>query len=1438
MSFDPDEYLKEPFDPDAYLGEDVPAKKLIGIHEEDTAAKAGAGLRGVAEAGVGMLAGMPAMIGGGLYGLSTLASGQGYEQAAKNIEDFQHTNFGAGAYQAPSEEGRIATERLGEAFLLPGQLAGKAGALIGPRSEFAAQALVDMGMNFLPLHGAKKMVTPSSVEALAKPIEAPKTGVKSLAEALIKEDSPVDPNAALYRAEALRKQAEAQAAAKARGEQPITVDSEGNASTLGAPKNLEVQAPMERMATELGAEKQVPVTEPTPMSRMAEDLTNAPRDVIAGSAAETAARQGDALSLDKQREAQVALDNRKAAMEQEVAQRTTLDQGAAERGRQEAGTIPVDQEKHPFVKAAEARVTKAEQLLLKLTVAAEQGHPGTATRLARAKTDLAHLEAKAEKARQNVSKERQNPYGNDVVNMNSGVPIPWDMLKALVKSGTLKRLGTSLKGMKVYRAVGKGEDMNGPRKTGVWVTPDRDLAVNVYAKGDASRVVEDYMPQRDLYEAHPGGWVYAPEGTDLSGVQRTRTTTFGDMARSPSKGSQGGKVLVDWGTRKKLEGFSGIPGVKDTLRDIGNAMIKTPEEAIALAGKFTDVAQNKLQQGINSLTKGGTYLKGKVNNPVVHYVVDRFLTAEGLARGEINSKLNGEYLSDLRKLSKDEYQDAFTLLNAADLTHKTITPAMMQQHGLSANLQNFITTHQAMMGDVLGKINTAREAVGKKAITAREAYSAMSMSGDYRKVAYKTIDGVKTVVGVLGADRKAGKLGWTLEKAEKSMLEKDPTLEFGPMQDTTMVRGGNKGTPHEAFQDALKVLGENNPHVAEFLNTLKEVAKDDPANYMGMQTHTMQKKGVWGMEGRKPWMSEKENATAFFENQVRYMEGAFQWSHLAEAAKDSNAVLRDPSVAAKHSNAIALSEKYMQNALGLNPSRVGRAVGEMINSFGDATGIGPSNIRAGLGLAKEAANTMMLSLNPSFLAIQIIQGPAALPAMTALLRGRGLAPKATMLTGGLDHFTEAGIALLKGVRNEGSLSAIERGAVEYSRKNHIYATDMVEHTNQTTKGATYWRHKVTQSPAAVIESGTRAQVYMTFVKMMDASGLKAKDGLYEQAHRLTDQAMNNYGALEKPTIYNALGPLGTMAYNLKSFGHNEISRWSMYAREISATGNPVPLLTQMATTIALAGVMGLPFYSQWESLYDFITAKLGKPRSLSLDVIKASENVAKELDSDSDKFKFAMSHGGASIMGADISKRIGLGDVLASKASDAAFAGGGKVVDMAGSAIGAAMYPDEAHLKAAAMAWAPPVVSSILKEKWYTDENHSFSMNPDKPRQVTADLTERDKTLKKIGITGVNESVQKEKNFRLGELDKAYQHKRARAMNGMIFQLGAGKAPSTDNIAKYLEEGQGDPNTMVASLETALMNLKISPQKRAMLAQATSQSVTQALSLQRRMENQ
>lgn len=863
-----------------------------------------------------------------------------------------------------------------------------------------------------------------------------------------------------------------------------------------------------------------------------------------------------------------------------------------------------------------------------------------------------------------------------------------------------------------------------------------------------------------------------------------------------------------------------IPGMG--LRDVGVAMIRTPQDAIDLAKNAKDVTQNLVGKTLNQFTKGGIYLSAKLKNPVVSYTMDTLLQADAIARAKISDAVHGAYAEALRRLTESEMLEAKALLDAADLHQKTITPELMSKYGLSSNLRDFIGTHQLMMEDVLNSINEARRAVGKKPITGRVAYSAMSMTGDYRKVV--TVNG--ETVGVIGANTTKG-----LDRIVEQVMEKYPTAEFSKTQDMSITTKG-KGSPQAAFMDILDMIGEDNPQIQEFLNVLNQIAKDDASNYMGMQKHTMQKKGVWGMEGRKFWETDKQNAKDFFENQIRYAESAYQWGEMARAAKDVNEVIRNPEVVAKHDNAVRISEAYMQNALGINPSRMGRAVNETMNSLFGAVGVGPSVPRSVVQGAKAVANTFMMSLSPVFLGMQVIQAPTVMPALSAFLRGRGAAPASTILTQGLGHFSQGGWTLTKNLLGK-ELTSVERGALDYAKKNHVYATDMVEHANQIEKGASYYTTKVTQGPAAMIEQATRAQVFMALVHMMDDAGITAKNGLYEQAHRFTDMAMVNYASLEKPAIYNSLGPLGSTAYNLKSFTHNELSRWSMYAREIAESKNPVPLLTQMATTIAVAGVFGLPFYSQFEALYDFITEKLGKPRSLTLDIMETSKQFGKSLGS---KAQYALSNGAPTMLGVDLSTRLGLGDAIPTSAADAAFAGGGKLWEMGKATGRAILSPSEANLKSAAINLAPPVAQGQLDVAWYQKGNLAMSKDPTKPAKAVAQRDATDVLLKKIGLTGIHESAQKQRVYQQAQLDKAYMQYRSDAMRDISWDLMYGARVNQASIDKYFKTGQGDPQTFERDLVRIAMEQNLSPEQTMVLRQSASKRIPQLQSLARRQQ--
>jgi hypothetical protein len=1063
------------------------------------------------------------------------------------------------------------------------------------------------------------------------------------------------------------------------------------------------------------------------------------------------------------------------------------------------------------------------------------------------KTLLGHdLEAPGTLEAAKMAAENQanrNPHGSPLIEMNSGIKVSREAIEKLRFLRDEIPVTTD-KGYKL--SIGEA----GPVKrneANQWLVDN----THTPTEGDRSLVAKDIHGRVVAYVdlSHVEGNTFTPKDVKVSAEAQRKgiaTALYNEAERrgwtikeSPYKTDAGsafrkgfnakqGQVTElnsglkpSWGQKDTIEPLKAIPGIGNRLREVGHAMIQSPEEAIKLAKERPDVSQGLIDKTLslnNMMTKGGTYLKAKVNNPVVHYVVDKFLGAENRGKAEIADKVHQTYLPTLRDLSGKERTEVFTLLNAADLNKKTITPELMNKWGLSDKQKAFITLHNERMADVLGKINSAREAVGKKPIEAREAYSAMNMTGDYRKV----VKVGEQVVGVIGSNSMTfGKN--SLKNLEKNLKEKNPTYEFGPLvkaNETTRT----KGSPHEAFMDVLKTLGEDNPHMKEFLNTLAEVAKDDASNYMGMQKHTLTKKGVFGMEGRKEWLSPEENAKQFFENQVRYMENAYNWAHITEAAKDVNKVLRDKDVIDKQPKAIKMGEDYMANAIGLNTSKVGKAMNTLIHTPLELLGYGPSVGREGVSLARKTANTMVLSLNPFFLAINIMQPMAAMPGLSSMLRSVG---GSKSLTFGIGDMTKAAWTLTK---PKSMLSGLEKGALDYAKDNHIYSTDMVEHANQVEKGTRYYGTKVLQGPAAMVEQATRAQMYMGLVHMLDSAGITPKAGLYEQAHRFTDMAMNNYAAIEKPPIYNALGDAGSMAYNLKSYGHNEISRWALYARELGEHGNAKPILTQMATTIALAGVMGLPFFSQWDDLYSYITKKLGSPRSLSLDTIAMSEKVGKHLGP---KGAYALSNGLFSIAGADMSKRVGLGDVVPSHVSDAAFAGAGKLGSAVKAGVGAVMDPSNPDKwKALGYNVAPQVAQGPMDVSMYQKNGLAYSKDPENIHPV-AKRNDTDILMKKIGLTGINESVQKTKNYENSQITKAIMEYRTQGLHQIAQDLFNNRPINPKAIERYFKNGQGDGKSFEMDLQNLAQKQNMDPRTYQVIRDAASQRIPQVRELQR-----
>jgi hypothetical protein len=111
-----------------------------------------------------------------------------------------------------------------------------------------------------------------------------------------------------------------------------------------------------------------------------------------------------------------------------------------------------------------------------------------------------------------------------------------------------------------------------------------------------------------------------------------------------------------------------------------------------------------------------------------------------------------------------------------------------------------------------------------------------------------------------------------------------------------------------------------------------------------------------------------------------------------------------------------------------------------------------------------------------------------------------------------------------------------------------------------------------------------------------------------------------------------------------------------------------------------------------------------------------------------------------------------------------------------------------------------------------------------------------DRLLKKIGLTGINESAQKQKQYQQGQLDAAYAEYRSSAMKTIANDLFQNQKIDQKTLDKYFKTGQGDPITFETELNKMALEQNMSPQNYLLLKQAASTKIPQLRSLQRRTQ--
>jgi hypothetical protein len=905
----------------------------------------------------------------------------------------------------------------------------------------------------------------------------------------------------------------------------------------------------------------------------------------------------------------------------------------------------------------------------------------------------------------------------------------------------------------------------------------------------------------------------------------------GDRKKSPGN-KQTGAVFLNPKQHDKLKDVGAIERILGPI-----APSKwSPADAVEIAKNAKDVDQNFLQKAANYLTKGGTYQALKTKNPVVRYGVEQISEADRLSRADIRDYVHDKLAPAFRELSNADQRDVWKIINHADKTETAFTRQELLEGGFSEKQIRAIETHREVMDRAFTAMNNVRAKLDMPPVKKREAYAAMNASGDYRMVVKKDGD----IVGIIGRN----------DKYSADILAERLMLEGYEIGDRHYIGGvpHDKGSAQVALLQALDFLAKDDPRLKDLLLKADEVMKDEAYGFLNMDVHTKQKKGVFGMQGRKEDLVvdiKKQqrlndlNAKEGLQAQVQYAEMALKWEHMTNAAVNIKEVLKSPELVDKQHFAKKWTEEHLQNALGYNPEKVGQYLEKALSSAFELSGVGYSNFRASAAVSRKVVNTALLGLNPYFWGVNVMQPFVAMPGMKAYLVTKGLDVNFDMGTG-WSYLGQGGISYMK--QRMGKADAFEKSMLEYADKHHVFGSDLVEHSNRVRKDLPYRAEQVGNFVAGGIESSTRHMMFNTFAHMLKDNGMSVKNGLFEAAHNLTDMAMNNYSATERPRMYNAMGPVGDVSANLASFKHNEVSRIALFARQIAEEKSARPLAVALAAQVAFAGIQGIIAFEEADWLYKQITKAMGKPDSLSLAVVRMSEDIGKQVNNMTGGTKgkigdasYVLSNGGFSPLGVDLSKRLGLGDLVGDDIMSLAFPGGSKLVNMADTAYEAVRRPSEMNTKRAIREWSPAFATGAEDLMWFSKNNGTTAVNRN-TLEAVYNRSYQDKVVKATSGTSINESIYKQKHYENKWIQQAYADKRKPVLERAHGELFTQNRIKPETIQEYLKY-EGDIKTLEADIRRTLKKQNMTAKDRDYLTSAMSKSITSLRHAQRLQES-
>ena len=837
----------------------------------------------------------------------------------------------------------------------------------------------------------------------------------------------------------------------------------------------------------------------------------------------------------------------------------------------------------------------------------------------------------------------------------------------------------------------------------------------------------------------------------------------------------------------------------------GYRPIKTPEQVVAMAPQAKDLGP--LQKFNADTWRPGIRVNAiNTNNPLIRFastvIHDAWTKAENYAREYITDNKTG--IGPLwNKLNNQEKIEIHELLKAGDRATKKFTPEELAASGFSEKQVDFMRRYYEMDDKKYEVWNDFRMQTGQDPIPYRPGHFAGVFKGDYKALA---LDKDGKVIGYIGTDTRLG-----FSNAVKEIEKKFPGATFTPVKRAKLGGYGQRGDMFSGLKDLLAVLAKNDPRIADVMQAVEQAVVQKADATFGANVHALDKKGIWGNEGNKPWKDDPvANANEAIKAFLGYWEEGMISHHMMPVEGQISSLMQNPALDGMPRAKDYVNE-YIKGMTGRHVGDLGSALNTLIDAPFKLTGMGPSIPRAIVNqTTKRMGQLTQGFMNLPYTAMQFTQiAQTGMPIFLKAAEGVGKSPASVAQSVAAGTSTSMKLWISRMMGDDKYLSPLEKKAAEYAEGKGLLQFSEFEEVSAVTQGPVAKRaDQIIDFNRTLGEKATRPHAFFTFVDILKDSGLPEAE-LFDTAYNLTQDAMVDYSARERAPMFKNLGVTGQLAGNLQQFAltyMDQIGRW----HKAAAKGDPKPLIAGMTALFAFAGIVGMPFYGTADMIVEELTDKYyGEKQNIQTLVMRNGPEWAK-----TDWAQYGLV---SDMTDLNISGRLGMADVLPESPLDAVSPYASTMGRMGESMIDLAKNQDPQAAKNALRQFAPSSLRGVVENKLLTTPD---GVTINKEGQLDYPRTEFDREARKWAMTSLEEAKAKEKLYSKSQSLKADQERLTKVqdkVNRRFANKGAefvGTEEWNELVNEYVQRG-GEPQTLVQSLINNEEQRKLTAKQRA-----------------------